>query len=108
MWDTPWSKPDDPSVHLVYLVCISHWRRSLGRWLELRWRHIVMEPAVPLGILATIVVQTLFSQSTSMNRFLGTSPLSMRALLICALPMLLMVPVATLAERLDPSDGMAL
>lgn len=95
-------------AHLVYLVCISHWRRSLGRWMELRWRHIVMEPAVPLGILATIVVQTLFSQSTSMNRFLGTSPLSMRALLICALPMLLMVPVATLAERLDPSDGMAL
>lgn len=95
-------------AHLVYLVCISHWRRSLGRWLELRWRHIVMEPAVPLGILATIVVQTLFSQSTSMNRFLGTSPLSMRALLICALPMLLMVPVATLAERLDPSDGTAL
>lgn len=95
-------------AHLVYLVCISHWRRSLGRWMELRWRHIVMEPAVPLGILATIVVQTLFSQSTSMNRFLGTSPLSMRALLICALPMLLMVPVATLAERLDPSDGTAL
>ena len=95
-------------AHLVYLVCISHWRRSLGRWMELRWRHIVMEPAVPLGILATIVVQTLFSQSTSMNRFLGTSPLSMRALLICALPMLLMVPLATLAERLDPSDGTAL
>ncbi|MBL6800121.1 MAG: HAD-IC family P-type ATPase, partial [Synechococcus sp. BS307-5m-G37] len=46
-------------AHLVYLVCISHWRRSLGRWMELRWRHIVMEPAVPLGILATIVVQTL-------------------------------------------------
>jgi cation-transporting ATPase F len=96
-------------AHLVYLVCISHWRGSLGQWRGSlgRWRQIAMAPAVPLGILATVAVQTLFSQSSWMNRFLGTSPLSFGSLMICALPMVLMVPVASLAERLDPSDGTA-
>jgi Ca2+-transporting ATPase len=40
-----------------------------------------------------------------MNTFFSTSPLNLQQLLICALPMLAMLPVAWLGERLDPTDG---
>ena len=83
-------------AHLVYLSRISHWRHT-----RLRWSALKTAPAVPLGIAATLLVQTLFSQSSWMNRFFGTSPLDLHHLAICALPMLLMVPVAACAERLD-------
>jgi Ca2+-transporting ATPase len=36
-----------------------------------------------------------------MNNFFSTAPLNLEQLLICALPMLLMLPVAWLGERLD-------
>ena len=90
-------------AHLVYLSRISHWRHTRLRWSALRGA-----PAVPLGLAATLIVQTLFSQSSWMNRFFGTSPLHLEQLAICALPMLLMLPVAALAEKLDPigSQGM--
>ena len=90
-------------AHLVYLSRISHWRHTRLRWSALR-----AAPAVPLGLAATLIVQTLFSQSSWMNRFFGTSPLHLEQLAICALPMLLMLPVAALAEKLDPigSQGM--
>ncbi|MEB3167006.1 MAG: HAD-IC family P-type ATPase [Cyanobacteriota bacterium] len=98
-------------VHLVYLASISQWRRQWHRGaLELRlrgWRALGHAPAVPLGILATIAVQGLFSQTVVMNRFLGTSPLGVQELLVCSLPMLLMLPVAWLGEQLDPTDGSA-
>jgi|LakMenEpi03Aug12_release.lakeMendotaPanAssembly.Ray.scaffolds.fasta_scaffold53547_8 hypothetical protein len=41
----------------------------------------------------------------AMNTFFSTSPLNLQQLLICALPMLAMLPVAWLGERLDPTDG---
>jgi hypothetical protein len=60
---------------------------------------------VPLGIVGTVMVQWIFSQTAAMNRFFGTAPLNLEQLGICALPMLLMLPVAWLGERLDPTDG---
>jgi magnesium-transporting ATPase (P-type) len=96
-------------AHLVYLASISQWRRQWSRGvLELRqrgWRALAHAPAVPLGTLATIAVQGLFSQTAAMNRFLGTAPLGVPELLVCSLPMLLMLPVAWLGEQLDPMDG---
>ena len=85
-------------AHLVYLSRISHWRHTRWHWSALR-----AAPAVPLGIAATVLMQSLFSQSSWMNRFFGTSPLDLGHLAICALPMLLMLPVAAAAERLDPT-----
>ena len=58
-----------------------------------------------LGICGTVALQWVFSQSAVMNRFFGTAPLNWQELGICALPMLLMLPVAWLGERLDPTDG---
>ena len=85
-------------AHLVYLSRISHWRQTRLHWPALR-----AAPAVPLGIATTVLVQTLFSQNGWMNSFFGTSPLDLHHLAICALPMLLMIPVAAVAERLDPT-----
>jgi cation-transporting ATPase F len=85
-------------AHLVYLSRISHWRHT-----RLQWPALQAAPAVPLGMAATLLVQLLFSQSSWMNRFFGTSPLDLQHLAICALPMLLMLPVAAIAERLDPT-----
>jgi magnesium-transporting ATPase (P-type) len=90
--------------HLVYLVSISQLRTALLGLPRLGWRALATAPAVPLGIVGTIVVQWSFSQTSAMNRFFGTAPLNLEQLGVCALPMLLMLPVAWLGERLDPTD----
>jgi hypothetical protein len=40
-----------------------------------------------------------------MNSFFSTAPLNLEQLLICTFPMLLMLPVAWLGERLDPTQA---
>jgi len=60
---------------------------------------------VPIGMAGTVAVQWIFSQTPAMNRFFGTAPLNLEQLLMCALPMVLMLPVAAAGERLDPTDG---
>ncbi len=91
-------------AHLVYLVSISRLRAALLALPRLGWHALATAPAVPLGIVGTVVVQWIFSQTATMNRFFGTAPLNLEQLGICALPMLLMLPVAWLGERLDPTD----
>jgi len=86
--------------HLVYLVAISHWRQV---W-PFRLRDLRQAPAVPLGVMATFALQGLFSQAGWMNAFFGTSPLNGSQLAVCALPMLLMIPVTRCAEWLDPME----
>jgi cation-transporting ATPase F len=84
-------------AYMVYVARISQLRRG--------WRHLARVPAVPLGIAGTVIVQWIFSQTPAMNRFFGTAPLTLEQVLMCALPMLLMLPVAAAGERLDPTDG---
>ena len=92
-------------AHLVYLVSISQLRSALLALPRLGWSALTRAPAVLLGISGTVALQWVFSQSAAMNRFFGTAPLNWEELGICALPMLLMLPVAWLGERLDPTDG---
>ena len=92
-------------AHLVYLAAISQLRHGLRDLPRRGWRALGQAPAVLLGMAGTVAVQALFSQSAAMNRFFGTTPLNLEQLLVCALPMLLMLPVAWLGERLDPTDG---
>jgi magnesium-transporting ATPase (P-type) len=92
-------------AHLVYLVSISQLRRGLRDLPQGGWQAITHAPAMGLAIAGTLVVQTLFSQAQLLNSFFRTAPLNLEQLLICALPMLLMVPVAWLAEQLDPTTG---
>jgi cation-transporting P-type ATPase F len=92
-------------AHLVYLVSISQLRSALQALPRLGWSAFTRAPAVLLGISGTVALQWVFSQSAAMNGFFGTAPLNWEELGICALPMLLMLPVAWLGERLDPTDG---
>ncbi|MEB3185639.1 MAG: HAD-IC family P-type ATPase, partial [Cyanobacteriota bacterium] len=92
-------------AHLVYLACISQLRRGVLALPQRGWRALTQAPAVLLGMAGTVAVQWLFSQTPLMNRFFGTAPLGLRELLVCALPMLAMLPVAWVGERLDPTDG---
>ncbi|QPN65641.1 HAD-IC family P-type ATPase [Synechococcus sp. CBW1006] len=92
-------------AHLVYLVSISQLRTALISLPRLGWRAFTRAPAVLLGISGTVAVQWIFSQTAEMNRFFGTAPLNLEQLGVCALPMVLMLPVAWLGERLDPTDG---
>jgi len=90
-------------AHLVYLTCISQLRVGLLALPRLGWRALGETPAALLAIAGTVTVQALFSQTPMMNNFFSTAPLNLEQLLICALPMLLMLPVAWLGERLDPT-----
>jgi cation-transporting P-type ATPase F len=92
-------------AHLVYLASISQLRRALFALPRLGWRALTTVPAVPLGMAGTLAVQWIFSQTGLMNRLIGTAPLNLEQLGLCALPMLLMLPVAWLGEQLDPTDG---
>jgi cation-transporting P-type ATPase F len=89
-------------AHLVYLVKISHWRSFLTKQRHEGWSFLRKAPAVPIGLGATLIVQMLFSQSSWMNRFFGTHPLTLEQLGLCMVPMLLMLPVAAVANELDP------
>jgi cation-transporting ATPase F len=92
-------------AHLVYLASISRLRRGLLDLPRRGWRALAQTPATPLAMAGTVAVQALFSQAPVMNSFFSTAPLNADQLLTCALPMLLMLPVAWLGERLDPTDG---
>jgi magnesium-transporting ATPase (P-type) len=94
-------------AYLVYLASISQLRDGLLALTRQGWRALCQAPAVLWGIAGTVAVQWIFSQTSLMNRFFGTAPLGGQDLLVCALPMLLMLPVAWLGERLDPTDGRA-
>jgi hypothetical protein len=52
--------------------------------------------------VAALLLQVLFSQWGPMNTFFGTAPLSLQQWLACSLAILLMIPVAHVANRLDP------
>lgn len=94
-------------AHLVYLISISHWHRRLPELHHLGWRSVREAPAVPIGLMATLLVQALFSQSAWMNTFFGTHPLNLFQCIVCLLPCVLMLPVAHLAHRLDPEVRVA-
>lgn len=89
-------------VHLVYLMLISHWRGMVRDLVTHPLNTVLRSPAVPLGIVVTVLLQVLFSQNAWLNGVLGTHPLNLQSLGLCALPMVLMVPVALMAEQLDP------
>ena len=57
------------------------------------------------GISLALLLQLGFSQLGWMNHFFGTAPLAPQHWLICLVALLVMLPVAWLAERLDPTTG---
>ena len=92
-------------AHLVYLVSISQLGVNLVGALMGGSARLVLVPSVAYAVAATVLVQVLFSQAGWMNSFFATAPLSGRQWLACMLGMLPMLPVALLAQRLDPLHG---
>jgi len=90
---------------VVYLVSISQVGRGLCSLGAGGWQAIRQAPALLLGVSVGLLFQFLFSQASWMNTFFGTAPLGLREWGICALPMLAMLPVSLLAQRLDPTSA---
>jgi cation-transporting ATPase F len=87
-------------AQIVYLLSIS--QVSKGSWRQ--WRR---NPVLLAGIGTAALLQLGFSQLGWMNRFFDTAPLAAGQWLVCAVSLLVMVPVAALAERFDPSTGLS-
>ncbi len=60
--------------------------------------------AIIVGIVATIVLQIIFSQWSLMNNLFSTAPLNINQWLICVVAGLPMILVAALVNRFDPLD----
>jgi magnesium-transporting ATPase (P-type) len=87
-------------AQITYLVSIS--QVSKGSWRRGR-----RNPVLLAGIGTAVVLQLGFSQLGWMNRFFDTAPLAGEHWLVCAVSLLVMAPVAALAEQVDPTTGLA-
>jgi len=87
-------------AQIAYLVSISQVSKR-------GWRHWHRNPILLTGIGMAVLLQLGFSQLGWMNRFFATAPLAPGQWLICAVSLLVMVPVAALAEHVDPTTGRA-
>ncbi|MEB3264778.1 MAG: HAD-IC family P-type ATPase [Synechococcus sp.] len=92
-------------TQVVYLLSISQIGKQPMRWIRRGWRHFTQAPVLLLGLSVALLLQVGFSQIGWMNGFFGTTPLSITQWWICALPMLPMIPLAALAEWMDPTTG---
>jgi cation-transporting P-type ATPase F len=87
-------------AQIVYLLSISQMSKR-------GWRHWHRYPILLAGIGLAVLLQLGFSQLGWMNHFFATAPLAPAQWLICAVSPLVMVPVAILAERFDPTTALA-
>ncbi|MEB3202614.1 MAG: HAD-IC family P-type ATPase [Synechococcus sp.] len=85
-------------AQIAYLI-------SISQASKLGWRHWRQTPVLLGGIAVAVLLQLGFSQLGWMNRFFATAPLEPQQWLICSVALVVMVPVAALAERLDPTTA---
>ena len=85
-------------AQIAYLV-------SISQASKLGWRHWHRTPVLLGGIGLAVLLQLGFSQLGWMNRFFATAPLGREQWLVSSVSLLVMVPVAWLAERCDPTTG---
>jgi len=89
-------------AQIAYLVSISQASKQSWRHWHRNWHRT---PVLVGGIALAVLLQLGFSQLGWMNRFFATAPLGREQWLICSVSLLVMVPVAWLAERCDPTTG---
>lgn len=90
------------AARIVYLLSISQLGLSLFSRIRRKATSITNAPMLIVGIGAAIALQLFFSQWSVMNTLFETAPLTPGQWLICVLPMVLMVPMATIANLIDP------
>lgn len=93
------------AARIIYLLSISQLGISLFHYLRRKSDAITNAPILICGLALAVLLQILFSQWGVMNTLFETAPLTWNQGLICCLPMLPMVPVAALANRMDPPQG---
>jgi Ca2+-transporting ATPase len=92
------------AARVVYLLSISQLGQAIVARLMGRARAVKDATAITIGILSTIVLQIIFSQWSVMNTLFGTAPLTWNQWLICLIPALPMIVVATAVNYLDPPN----
>ncbi|MEB3308164.1 MAG: HAD-IC family P-type ATPase [Cyanobacteriota bacterium] len=87
---------------VAYLLSLSevvqHLPGNWSRFATALWR----SPPLMLGLAGALLLQVLFSQWRVMNVFFGTAPLTLQQWMVCSMAIVLMIPVAHAANRLDP------
>ena len=91
------------AARIIYLLSISQLGRSLAGRLLGRSGAVAQGPQLLLGIGLAVLLQLIFSQWRPMNGLFSTAPIGLTELGVCGLAMVAMLPVAWLANRLDPS-----
>jgi hypothetical protein len=87
-------------AQIAYLV-------SISQASKLSWRHWHRTPVLFGGIALAALQQLGFSQLSWMNRMFATAPLGPQQWLVCGVALLVMVPVAALAERCEPTTSLS-
>jgi cation-transporting P-type ATPase F len=91
------------AARIIYLLSISQLGRSLAGRLLGRSGAVAQGPQLLLGIGLAVLLQLIFSQWRPMHALFKTAPIGLTELGVCGLAMVAMLPVAWLANRLDPS-----
>ena len=89
------------AARIVYLLSISQLGISLFQYLCRRTQSITNAPILIVGIVAAVIMQVVFSQWGVMNTLFETAALTWNQWLICLLPMIPMLPLAIVVNRLD-------
>ncbi|MGD1857355.1 MAG: cation-transporting P-type ATPase [Leptolyngbyaceae cyanobacterium] len=95
------------AARIVYLLSISQLGISLLSYLRRRSSAVTNAPILIVGIVGAVILQIIFSQWSVMNTLFETAPLRGSDWLVCLLPMVLMVPMAILANVIDPPPAKA-
>ena len=90
------------AARIIYLLSISQLGRTLAQRLRDPSTPLARAPQLLLGVGVAVLLQVVFSQWGPMNVLFQTAPIGGPELLVCALAMVAMLPVAWLANRLDP------
>ncbi len=89
---------------VFYLLSISQLGIALINRLRGIQEAVSDTSAIVMGIIATVVLQVIFSQWNIMNLLFSTAPLNLTQWLICFAIGLPMILVATFCNRFDPLD----
>jgi len=89
---------------IVYLLSVSHLGTAIADKLRGNQASFSDALAIGSGILGAIVLQIVFSQWSVMNPLFATAPLTLTQWVICLIPILPMMMVAIVVNRLDPTN----
>ena len=93
------------AARIIYLLSISQLGMSLAAFIRRRTTAIAKAPILIIGIVAAVILQIVFSQWEVMNVLFETAPLTLNQWLICLLPAIPMIPMAILAQFIDPPQA---